>query len=124
MVDKRRNKKSGKKSGRRGVLSTNGRVSLPLRFTFSPTSSNRNTLPPKSRQPLLESSSYITRIVKPFQDMTISLEWLFCRFGGELVVVLPPFLTSGFWRDINQTWNDTARVVPFRTIESKRLWVR
>jgi len=34
MVDKRRIKKSGRKSGNRGVLSTNGGVSLPLRINF------------------------------------------------------------------------------------------
>ena len=86
MVDKRRSEKSGRKSGKRGILSTKGLVSLPLRYTFYGNPYHCNNNLPKTSYPLVKSSSYIVRKAKPFQDMTISEKWLFLLSGGVLVV--------------------------------------
>ena len=74
--------------GKRGILSTKRLPSLPLRYIFygNPYYCNNNL--PKTSYLLVKSSSYIVRKAKPFQDMTISLEWFFLLFGGVLVVFL------------------------------------
>jgi hypothetical protein len=63
-----------------------GEDSQPLRNTFYAKQKHSNIYPPKLPQLLLKSVSYITGKAKPFQDMTISLGWLFLFFGGVLVV--------------------------------------
>jgi len=62
----------GVAGGKRGILSTKGGLSLPLRLVFYANRKYSNTYPPEIPQHLLKSSSYIHRIVKPFQDITIS----------------------------------------------------
>ena len=72
--------------GKRGILRLNFNVSLPLRFPFYTNPKQHNIYPSELPQRLLESSSCIVRKGKPFQDMTISLKWLFFFLGGVLVV--------------------------------------
>lgn len=76
----------GETGGEKGIF-----IYESIRFSPSPpfvlrSSSICNKLASKTSQHSEKTRSCIKRVMKPFQDKSSCLEWLFCFFGGETVV--------------------------------------
>lgn len=86
----------GGNGGEKAILSTKTLQSRPLRHYFSACQHHRNKLYLNLPQHLLKSYSYKISYIELCQAISRCSGMVFLFIGGGLVVVLPPFLTSGF----------------------------